>query len=142
LTSAADLILATSNDVQAIVSSDFPLGSFKGVNVDGLDPLKLAALHALLSAKAFADQLRDYQPMAQASPAGPWLVRLPAELILLLGKIAPTDQSAVAVQWAATDQARQDDWTAEVAESLLGRLVPFAHNAAFEGQDLFLWIYN
>jgi len=32
--SLADLIVATSSDAEAIVASEYPLGSFKGVNVD------------------------------------------------------------------------------------------------------------
>ncbi len=140
--SAADLIIATPDDVPAIVASDYPLGSFKGVNVDGLDPLKIAALHSLFVTKPFPDVLRDYQPVAQASPEGPWLVRLPVELIVLLGKISPPDQPSVAASWAATDQARQEDWSPEDADQFLGRLVPFAQSAQFDGRDLYLWMYN
>lgn len=142
MTSAADLILASPDDVPAIVASDYPLGSFKGVNVDGLDPLKVAALHALLTPAPLPETLRQYQPVAQASPSGPWLVRLPPELVVLLGKIAPPDQPSVAERWAATAQAREDTWSPEDADQFLGRLIPFAQSAEFEGKDLFLWIYN
>jgi len=140
--SAADLILAAPNEASSIVACDYPLGAFKGVNVDGLDPLKLAVLHSLFAARALPDILRDYQPIAQASPSGPWLVRLPHELLVLLGKIAPPDQPSVAAQWSATDQAKEEAWSPEDADQFLGRLIPFAQTAAFEGKDLYLWIYN
>ncbi len=142
MSSAADLILAAPNDAPAIVASDYPLGSFKGVNVDGLDPLKIAALHALFVDRPFVEVLREYQPVAQASPDGPWLVRLPGELIVLLGKISPPDQPSVAAKWAGTDQAREEGWSTEDADQFLGRLVPFAQSAAFDRNDLYLWIYN
>jgi hypothetical protein len=96
--SAADLLLAAPSDAQAIVASDYPLGTFKGVNIDGLDPLKLAALHSLFVSKTLAEVLRDYKPIAQASPKGPWLIRLPGELITSLGNIAPPDQASVAAK--------------------------------------------
>jgi len=140
--SAADLIMADPVDAASIVASDYPLGTFKGVNVDGLDPLKLAALHALFVSAPFAEVLRDYQPVAAASPNGPWLVRLPSQLITFLGTIAPPDQSSVAARWASVDSVSEAGWSSDDADQFLGRLIPFAQTAAFEGKDLFLWIYN
>lgn len=142
MTSAADLILAPSNEAPAIVASDYPLGTYRGVNVDGLDPLKLAALHSLLAHTPLHDVLPAYQPMAQASPAGPWLISLPADLVELLGMIAPPDQASVAAQWAATGLAQEESWSDQEADDFLGRLVPFAQTAAFEGMGLFLWVYS
>jgi len=140
--SAADLILADPSEAPTIVASDYPLGTFKGVNIDGLDPLKLAALHSLLVHKPFGDVLRDYRPIGQASPEGPWLIRLPDELIAFLGKIAPPDQASVAAMWASTDQVQEEGWSQDNADQFLARLVPLAQSASFEGKDLFLWIYN
>ena len=142
MSSAADLILASPGDVQAIVESDYPLGKFKGVSVDGLDPLKLAALHWVLVHKALKDILPEYHPVAEASPEGPWLVRIPGELIAALGRIAPPDQASVAAKWASTTQVQEAGWSAQDAADFLGRLVPFAQTAAFEGKALFLWIYD
>ena len=142
MSTAADLILAASGDASAILASDYPLGTFKGVNVDGLDPLKLAALHSLLVRKTFEDALRAYPPLGQASPEGPWLVRLPDELIAALNHIAPPDQASVAEQWASSEQAKEGRWSQQGADGFLGRLVPFAATAAFEGKALFLWIYD
>ena len=142
MASAADLILAAPNEASSIVASDYPLGVYKGVNVDGLDPLKLAALHALFVQRPFSDLLREYQPIAQASPAGPWLVRLPQELLILLGKIAPPDQPSAAASWSETDQAQEEAWSPEEADRFLSRIIPFAQTAAFEGKDLYLWIYS
>jgi hypothetical protein len=142
MTSAADLLLAAPSDAPSIVASDYPLGVFKGVNVDGLDPLKLAALHAIFTHGPLNEKLRDYQPVAQASPQGPWLVRLPDDLIESLGKISPPDQPGVAATWASTEQAQEDGWSDQDADDYLGRLVPFAQTAAFEGKALFLWVYS
>jgi hypothetical protein len=142
MSSAADLLLAAPSETGAIIASDYPLGTFKGVNVDGLDPLKLAALQALLAARPFAEALGEYQPMAQASPTGPWLVKLPSELVERLIHISPQDQQALAERWVATDQAQEEGWSVEVADNFLGRLIPFAHTASFETKELYLWIYS
>jgi hypothetical protein len=142
MSTAADLILADVADATQILASDYALGLFKGVNVDGLDPLKVAALHSLLLRRDFGEVLRGYQPLGQASPQGPWLVRLPDELLEGLSHIAPPDQPSVAAQWATTEQASEAGWSQEDADGFLGRLLPFAATARFENRALFLWVYD
>jgi hypothetical protein len=140
--SAADLILAADDEGPAIVASDYALGSFRGINVDGLDPLKLAALHAVLAGKEFSNLLGEYQPIAEASPNGPWLVKFPGELVRLLADIPPEDHASAAAKWATSDQLQEDGWPADVAEPFLARVVHFAQNAGYEGKEVFLLIYD
>ncbi len=140
--SLADLIIALSSDAPAIVASEYPLGTFKGINVDGLDPLKLAALHSLFTAKDFSDLLEHYQPVAEASASGPWLIKFPDELIAFLADIAPQNHASTAAKWASTDQLQGEEWSEQEAEQFLARVVNFAQTAAFEGMDVFLWIYR
>jgi len=140
--SLADLIIALSSDAPAIVASEYPLGTFKGSNVDGLDPLKLAALHSLFTAKDVSDLLEHYQPVAEASANGPWLIKFPDELIALLADLAPQDLTSTAAKWASTDQLQGEGWSEQDAEQFLGRVIHFSQTAAFEGKDVFLWIYN
>jgi hypothetical protein len=140
--SLVDLIIALSSDAPAIVASEYPLGTFKGINVDGLDPLKLAALHSLFTAKDFSDLLEHYQPIAEASASGPWLIKFPDELIAFLADIAPQDHVSTAAKWASTDQLQGEGWSEQDAEQFLARVVNSAQTAAFEGMDVFLWIYR
>jgi len=140
--SAADLILAADDEGPAIVASDYALGTFRGINVDGLDPLKLAALHSTLTEKAFNSLLGEYQPIAEASPQGPWLVKFPAELVDLLANIPPEDNASVAAKWVSSDQLQEEGWSAQVAEQFIARVVHFAQNAGFEGKEVFLLIYD
>jgi hypothetical protein len=142
LGSLADLIVAASGDAQAIVASEYALGTFRGVNIDGLDPIKVAALHSLLVGKGFSDVLGYYQPVAEAAANGPWLVKFPGELIPPLANLAPQDRASIAAQWAATDQVREEGWSEQDAEQFLARVVHFAQIAAFEGKDVFLCVYR
>ena len=140
--SLADLIIALSSDVPTIVASEYPLGTFKGINVDGLDPLKLAALHSLFTAKEFSDLLEQYQPVAEASASGPWLIKFPDELTTFLADIAPQDHASTAAKWASTDQLQGEGWSEQDAEQFIARVAYFAQTAAFEGKDVYLWIYS
>ena len=138
----ADLIVATLDERPAVLASDYPLESFQGVNVDGLDPLKVASLHACLADKAFDQVVPAYQPMAEASPNRPWLVRLPVELTVVLAGIAPQDIPAAAAAWATTEPLRQAGWSGQQAEKYLARLSHFSRLAAFDKKEVFLCVYN
>ena len=142
MSSLADLIVATSSDAEAIVASEYPLGTFEGVNVDGLDPLQIAALHSALVDKEFGELLGEYQPVAEGSRSGPWLIRFPDELIAALANIAPQNQASIAAQWASADQLQEAGWSAQDAEKFLARLVRLAQVASFEEKDIFLCAYD
>ncbi len=140
--SLADLIVATSSDAEAIVASEYPLSSFKGVNVDGLDPLQIAALHSVVAEKAFEELLGSYEPVAAGSASGPWLVKFPEELISTLASISPDNQASIANQWAASNQLQESGWSEQEAIGFLARLVHFAQVVSFENLELFLCAYD
>lgn len=140
--SLADLILGSSSDAQTIVNSEYPLGTFSGVNIDGLNPLHIAELHALLSDKEFSKLLGDYRPIAEGSTRGPWLIRFPPDLVEALANIAPHDQSSISVKWSSTDRLQGEAWSEQDAENYLAQLVHFSQTAIFEGKVIFLCVYN
>ncbi len=140
--SLADLIVATSSDAKAIVDSEYPLGSFQGVNVDGLDPLQIAALHSVLADKALEGLLGNYEPVAAGSTSGPWLVKFPEDLIAALSSISPDNQASIANQWASTIQLQEAGWSEQDALGFLARLVHFAQVVSFESKELFLCAYD
>ena len=138
----ADLIVADLGDMQAVVESEYPLGAYKGGNVDGLDPLMLAELHALLTQQSLQDVLAAYRPAAQASEQGPWLIHVPAAMVHQLADLPPQDHPALAARWGAgarmQEQARGGQW----AEEMLERAAFQAQSAAFMGKELFLVVYD
>lgn len=138
----ADLVVATLDEGPAVLASEYPLGTYQGVNVDGLDPLKVAALHACLADKTFDQVLVEYQPMAEASPSGPWLIRLPVELTAAVAGISPQDVPAAAAAWATTEPLRQDGWSGKEAEKYLARVSHFARLAAYDKKEVYLCVYN
>ena len=140
--SLADLIIALPSDVPDIVASEYPLGTFKGINVDGLDPLNIAALHSLFTTQDSSDLLEQYKPVAEASASGPWLIKFPDELTAFLADVAPQDHASTAARWASSDQIQGEGWSDQDAEQFLAQIAYFAQTAAFEGKDVYLWIYS
>jgi hypothetical protein len=140
--SLADLIMGTSDDTQAIVRSEYPLGTFTGVNIDGLNPLHVAELHSILTDTDFNQIMDHYKPIAVGSKQGPWLVRFPRELLAAIANIAPHDLASVAAQWAATDRLQGEAWSDQDVENYLGQLLHFSQTATFEEKEVFLCVYS
>lgn len=140
--SLADLVLATPDDIPDIVSSDYPLGSFKGTNVDGLDPLMLLALHSMLTQTPIDELVSQYEPIAQASEEGPWLIRIPSDLLEILANIAPHDMEAMAGQWVQTHQLRGSGWTQDDMLVFIEPLILYAQSIPGSAKELFLWTYG
>jgi hypothetical protein len=142
MASLADLLVASPDDVPNILASEYPLGTYKGTNVDGLGPLNLAVLQTIFTAEDTNQVLEKYQPIAEASQEGPWLIKLPAELIECLASLAPEDHAAMAVQWASTEPMQAEGLHEQTAQQLIGQVAYYAQNASFEGLDLYLWMYR
>ena len=140
--SLADLIIGTSEDVQAIVGSEYPLGKFTGINIDGLNPLHVAELHSILADMDFSQLMDHYRPIAEGSKTGPWLVRLPGDLLVAIAKIAPQDIASIAAQWGSTDRLQGETWSDQDVENYLGQLLHFSQTATFEDKELFLCVYS
>ncbi|MGD2058354.1 MAG: hypothetical protein PVF85_12125 [Anaerolineales bacterium] len=140
--SLADLLLATPADIPDIVASDYPLGSFKGTNVDGLDALMLLALHGMLTQQPLDDLLTNYEPVAQASEEGPWLIKIPASLLTILADVAPHDMDEVASNWVETQQLRGSGWTQGDMRFFIEPLILYAQSLPGSGKELYLWTYG
>ncbi len=140
--SLADLIVASSNDAEAIVASEYPLGSFKGVNVDGLDPLQIAALHSVLADKTLEELLGNYEPIAAGSDSGPWLVKIPEDLIATLANVSPDNQASIGNQWVTSDALQGAGWSEQDVAGYLAQLVHFSQVVSFDNTELFLCAYD
>jgi len=140
--SLADLIVASSNDAEAIVASEYPLASFKGVNVDGLDPLQIAALHSVLADKTLEELLGNYEPIAAGSDSGPWLVKIPEDLIATLANVSPDNQASIGNQWVTSDALQGAGWSEQDVSGYLAQLVHFSQVVSFDNTELFLCAYD
>ncbi|MFQ5943244.1 MAG: hypothetical protein ACE5JF_06800 [Anaerolineales bacterium] len=142
MSSLADLIVAASTDADEIVASDYPLGTYEGINVDGLDPLQVGALHSQLVGRDFGDLIEGYQPVAEGPAGGPWLIRFPSDLVAALASVSPDNQPSIAEQWAGADQTQEAGWTVQNAETYLAQIVRLAQVASFEEKEVFLCAYD
>ena len=133
------IIAAEDEELAAIGESTDPLNEWSGIETPGLDSVKIATLHCLLTGETLQASLDVCQPVYVG--AGQALVlRVPDDSF---AKLATLDNEAlenVAGELAATDEFEKQNWSAESVLALLSELAELAQLAESQGQALFVWI--
>ena len=98
----SDLVVAHSSDAERIGRARAPAAEFGGIDIKGIDSVKFGMLHSILTGRSFKQLLPEYNPVFAVSDEGPWVFRLPADLVTRLASLAGEDKQRVVSQWAAT----------------------------------------
>lgn len=133
------LIAAEDEELEAVGESINPLEQWSGVETPGLDTVKIATLHCLLTGETLQASLDVCEPVYVGANQT-LVVRIPDDSF---GKLASLEESAladVADELAATDEFEKQDWSAESVLALLTDLSELAQLAESQGQSLFAWI--
>jgi hypothetical protein len=139
-----DIVLARASEAEAVLTQH-PQRTWPHISANGLGPLQLGDLYALL-AKPEADALDlsdAFQPIAsdQSDDEGPWVMPWPERFTALLAELPLTQTTAIAQQWLACDEP--PDWPQAALVGLLNELVPLAQQvqqAKAEPMALMLWV--
>src|SRR5687767_4372724 len=115
----SDLVVAPEGHADLILAEGNPSRAFGGIDIKGIDTVKFGTLHSILTGRSFEELLPEYDPVATASEEGPWVFRIPPELVSLLAGLQGPEKDRVARQWASTEEFELSGWDAtEVAEAL------------------------
>jgi hypothetical protein len=135
-----NVLAADEDDAPAIGESHCPLDQWSGIDAPGLDAIKLAFLHALLTCDTLQMSLDRYQPVYIAE--NETVVLRVAEAVL--EKLAAFDEEAlasVAYELAASAEFEEQQWAEDDVLGLLSALAELAQLAESQGQQLFIWQY-
>jgi len=136
----SDLVIANEEDVNAILSAPVPSQSFDGLDIKGIDTVKLAMLHGILTDRTLEDLLPEYDPIAEASENGPWVFRLPKDLVEKLAQMSEQDRNLVSNKWAEIEEFALDGWELANVQNTLEAICNTAVSAESTGRGLYLWI--
>ena len=141
----SDLIAATAEDAQSILSTPAHANVWPTLEAKTVDRVKLASLALLLRDKLPDDEpviqyMKSFQSLADGGEEGPWIELVPTDLVDDLAKLQDDRVQAVAAAWANTEEARLDGWSAKHAASFLHELSVFAGSARAQGRMVLLWI--
>ena len=134
-----NIIAAEKDEFTAIGDSACPLDEWSGIEAPGLDTLKVATLHCLLTGDSMQRALDLCEPV-YVSESETSVLRIADEL---LEKLAALDEDAlesVAGELAASEEFEADAWDPEDVLVQLTELADLAQLAESQGQNLFVWI--
>ena len=135
-----DFVIAEENDSNRIANSQYLLDEFTGIDIKGVDPVKLATLHSILSDRSFKDLLAQYNPVAEASEDGPWVFLLPNDVVQRLANLDEQQITEVASQWGKTEEFQLDRWSQNDVTAVLNNIVALTRQASVQGKRVFAWM--
>jgi len=135
-----NVLAAEEDEYQAIGESHCPLDEWSGIDAPGLDTVKLALLHALLTGDPLQSALDFYEPV-YVSDSETTVLRLADELLEKLAELDEESLETVASELAATEEFENEHWEEEDVLGLLSSLSELAQLAESQGQMLFVWIF-
>ncbi len=136
----SDLVVAPAGSAEAILRAMVPSQQFDGIDVKGIDSVKLGTLHSILSGRTFEELLPEYAEVASGGDEGPWVFELPADLVNRLSGLSADQSSQVSAQWALTEEFALDGWVEVDVTCALEAIAQLAARAAASDQRLYLWM--
>jgi len=136
----SDLIVGNETDAEEIVNTPAPSQAFGGVDIKGIDTVKLATLHSIVTDRTPAELRGAYEPTATASHGEAWLIPIPAELVSQLAALNSAERRSVAERWSRTDEFQMDQWNPQTIAQALDQICNEATKASSSQRTLFLWM--
>lgn len=135
-----DLVPGTPNEAERIAASSNASKEFGGIDIKGIESVKLAKLHALMTKKSYKAVNASYGLVAEGGEEGPWVIRLPDELTAGLAALDAAKEKKLAAEWAKTEEFALDKWKPAAVASVLSAMCELARKTKKDKKSLFLWM--
>lgn len=135
-----DIVMADPNDAQRVLDSDVPSREF-GIDVKGIDPVKLGTLYAVLTGTKY-DPGFIGEPVAASGDMGPWVMVVPGDLVKRLADLHSDRLVAIGAEWAKTEefQPKYDNWSKQEVTDVLVEIARLCADATAAGKCVFMWM--
>jgi hypothetical protein len=140
----ADLFLATdatAPEVGVDIAAPDPSDPDpRCIDIKGYDVVPLLPLWCLLRKEQLnIDLLSEFPVVFEGGPDGPWIYRLPDQLVRLLAGLSPSDAQDVGADWGSTEEIRDlEARLPGVTLETLTRMVDIAKRATSAQEQLYL----
>jgi len=135
-----DLVIADESDSARIANSQYPLGEFTGIDVKGVDLVKLTTLYSILAGAPFKDVLPQYTQAAEASEDGPWVFLLSTDFVDKLANLGESEIVDIAGRWAKTEEFQLDGWSQNDVTVVLSDIAKLARQASAQNKRVLAWM--
>jgi len=133
------VLAAEDDEIEAIGESTCPLDQWSGIETPGLDTVKIAILHCLLTGDSLQAALDVYEPVYVTSET--IVLRISDDSLEKLASFGEEALLSVAGELAATEAFEKEDWHVDDVRALLTDLAELAQLAESQGQALFVWMF-
>lgn len=140
-----DVIVADPSEAEAILAAGGQHSKrWDCLQAKSVDPVKLGTLSAILKNESpdeigLALFMQDAL-LVQTSDDGPWIYRIPNELVTALTLLDADAIEQIAEHWAQTEELIADRWTTPDAEEYLADFTGRAKSARAKNKGLLLWV--
>ncbi len=131
-----DLVFAAADEAWQIARTAVPWETYGGLDLHGIDAVKLGKLHGLLGG-ADTELAWAEEPAVYASDDGPWVYVLPATFVLRLAALDTAVLAALAGSWIRSEDF--DEWEPAAVRLALGEMVALAREAQAGAATMYLW---
>jgi hypothetical protein len=133
------IVAAEEGEFMSVAESRFPLNEWSGFAAPGLDTIKVATLHSLVTGDSLQSSLDLYDPVF-LNDGETGALRVADELMDELASFDEETLENLAGELAATEEFENDNWDVDDVLVLLTDLSELAQLAESQGQVLFVWI--
>jgi hypothetical protein len=133
------VVAAEEDEFPAVGDSINPVNEWSGIEAPGLDTIKIATLHSLLTSDPLQVALDLYEPVYVAE-SETVVLRIADELMEKLATLDEDELENIAIEVAATDEFETGQWNIEDVQEQLILLGDLAQLAESQGQVLFVWM--
>jgi hypothetical protein len=130
------LVVAPESDAQRVLGNIDLALSPAGIDIKGIDSLKFAVLHGILRECPYSELLELYVPIGEDD--GPWVFRIPEDLVVRVAALTDTERGRVARHWARSDELALAGWDRADVARVLDSIARLARKARTAKAALFL----
>ena len=130
----SELAIGGEDDAEKIGNS-LPSKDLGGVDLSGIDPVKLGTLHSIVLGTT-----HDYDLEFAPSEEGPWVFKLQSSLVAALAAQDQAQQLDTAGRWLKTDEFSVDGWRLDNVVATVRTICEQARRASSTSCALFLWV--
>lgn len=135
------IVSADEDEYVEIAASASPMKEWSGIEVPGLDTLKLATLHSLLTGDSLQAALDCYEPVHVDEGENQTIIlRIDDELLSVLAELDEDAVEGLVGELAASEAYENESCDVDDVHSYLLALADLAQLAESQAQLLFVWI--
>jgi|ERR1700674_691095 hypothetical protein len=135
-----NIVIADSDEIKAIAESSAPAQEWRGLELPGLDPQKIAMLHCILTGESFDEAAAQYDPIYAGSGEGPWVIAVPHAPVEKLARLEEQVMEQVGEEWAASEDLEREHWPVEEVQAVVAELAALASISIAQEKKMFIWI--